>query len=101
MSENKKTGRKLPPGGQAIVSIAISLFCMYYGYKAYVDLSHFNEFGGEIAMPRFMFLLNEVVGALGTAMVFFLGGLYFFYHAIRLLTRSKDKVEKNDPQQED
>lgn len=96
MSENKGLVGKLPPSVQATISIAIGLFIMYYGYKAYVDLSHFNEHGGEIVMPRFMFVLNEIVGALGTAIAFFLGGLYFFYHAVKVLTRSKDKAEESD-----
>ncbi|MDY3089880.1 MAG: hypothetical protein SOW66_01990 [Porphyromonas sp.] len=99
MSENKESGWKLPPVGQAILSIAIGLFCLYYGYKAYVDLSHFNEYGGEIVMPRFMFFLNEVIGALGTGIAFALVGLYFFFHAGKVLLGANDKaVEENNPQ---
>lgn len=98
MSENKGLVGKLPPKAQAIISILIGLGILYYSYKAYVDLSHFNEYGGEIVMPRFMFFLNETVGALGTALLFALGGLYFFYHAIKLLTKSSDKAEGNEAQ---
>lgn len=96
MSENKGLVGKLPPSVQAVVSIVIGAFIMYYAYKAYIDLSHFNEYGGEIVMPRFMFVLNEVIGALGTASVFALGGLYFFFHAVKLLLGAKDKTEGNE-----
>lgn len=93
MSENKGLAGKLPPSVQAIVSIAIGAFIMYYAYKAYVDLSHFNEHGGEIVLPRFMFVLNEIVGALGTAIALALGGLFFLFRAVKLLLGSDAKVE--------
>lgn len=98
MSENKGLAGKLPPVVQSIISVAIGLFVMYYAYKAYVDLSHFNEHGGEIVLPRFMFALNEVIGALGVAITFGLAGVYFIYHAIKLLTQSKGKAEGDSNQ---
>lgn len=98
MSKNKGSAGVLPPVVQGILSCAFGLFSMYGGYRIYVELSHFNEHGGEITMPRFMFVINDITGALGPAVICFLVGLYLLWHGVKLVTRSKEKTEENDPQ---